>query len=165
MCGSGAARRIVGFIILAILAVLWPDKAIAAQCVIADYVSFIATLRSKGIAVKLVGKVTQPFFAVQGQRIVVDGETAQAFQYRDAALAAKAANRVLPDRYKIGPTRVEWVYTPHFYRCGRLIVLYVGDNLTLLKELVTLFGPRFSLPGEYWSQSYDQLWERISSHG
>ena len=39
---------------------------------------------------------------------------------------------------------VNWVATPHFYKTGKLIVLYVGDNMTVISTLETVLGPQFA---------------------
>jgi hypothetical protein len=109
-----------------------------------DYVSLIDNLRAAGATVEPVGEVTQPFFFVPGQVIAVNGERVQVFEYSDAATAAAAAARISPDGGTIGTTMVTWVGPPHFYRAGRVIVLYVGDSRAVISLLESVLGPQFA---------------------
>jgi len=37
-----------------------------------------------------------------------------------------------------------WVAPPHFYKAGRIIVLYVGENAAVTEALDTVLGPQFA---------------------
>jgi len=39
---------------------------------------------------------------------------------------------------------ITWVATPHLFRSGKVIVLYVGDGASTLKVLETVLGPQFA---------------------
>lgn len=140
-----ASLRVALFGILTVVAAALPHGVMAAQtqCATGDYKSLEVALRSWG-AVELTGSVNHPFFSVPGKRIRINGDSIQVFEYASPALAEEAASSVSPDGYVIDATRVEWVLTPHYYRCRRLIVLYVGDSESLLPELTTLLGPQFA---------------------
>ncbi len=109
-----------------------------------NYVSLIDHLRKAGATVEPAGEVEQAFFAVTGQLIRVNGADVQVFEYASEAEAAEDAEKVSPDGSAIGTTMVTWVSTPHFYRTGRLIVLYVGDDLAITAWLVGALGPQFA---------------------
>ena len=109
-----------------------------------DYVSLIDNLRAAGATVEPVGEVRQPFFSVPGQAITVNGEQVQVFEYPDAGSAAAAAARISPDGGTIGTTMVTWVGPPHFYRAGKVIVLYVGDSRAVISVLERVLGPQFA---------------------
>ena len=81
---------------------------------------------------------------VKGQVIKVNGEDVQVFEYTDAAAAKVEAAIVSPDGGSIGTSMVTWVAAPHFYKTGKLIVLYVGDNQTTIAALETALGPQFA---------------------
>ena len=42
------------------------------------------------------------------------------------------------------PDAIDWVNWPHFFRCDHLIVLYLGEQERVLKELSGLCGPQFA---------------------
>ena len=99
-----------------------------------DYAGLIYSLRAV-VGVEESGEVSQPFFSVAGNSITVDGEVIQVFEYPDVQSADTEAATISPDGSTIGTSSVAWVDTPHFYKKGRMIVLYVGDTeLTDLLE-------------------------------
>lgn len=109
-----------------------------------DYVSFIDTLRAAGAKVELTGEVEQPFFTVTGQTITVNAADVQVFEFADDATAQAAASKVGPDGSSFETTMVTWIDSPHFFRTGRIIVLYVGQATDLLKLLSSTLGPQFA---------------------
>ena len=79
-----------------------------------DYVSLIDNLRAAGATVEPAGEVDQPFFAVSGNIITVNGDDVQVFEYADAAAAEAEAALVSPDGSSVGLSMIGWVATPHF---------------------------------------------------
>lgn len=106
----------------------------------------VADLRSLGARVELLGEVEQPFFSVRGTLLSVNdsGPRVQVFEYRSEQEAAAQAARVSPDGYQVGLTQVDWLATPHFFRSGVLVVLYVGDAQEVISALATVLGPQFA---------------------
>lgn len=90
------------------------------------------------------GDISQPFFSVKGQKITVNGDEVQVFEYLDAVAADAEAALISPDGSSIGTTMINWVTSPHFYRKDKLIVLYVGDATAIVNVLETVLGPQFS---------------------
>ena len=86
----------------------------------------------------------QPFFSVKGKMIEVQGEGVQVFQYLSAAAADGQAALVSPSGSTIGTTKVHWMGPPHFYKKGKLLVLYVGDDDKLLTALEAALGRQFA---------------------
>lgn len=85
-----------------------------------------------------------PFFAVNAQRLLVNGRSVHVFAYPDAAAAAADAARVAPSGTPIGGTQTTWTDPPRFYTRGQLIVLYVGRDEEVSKFLESLMGPPFA---------------------
>ena len=109
-----------------------------------DYVSFVDQLRAAGATVTPTGSLEPSFFLVGGNAITVDNETIQVYEYaNDAAMAADAAT-VSADGYTVGHTQVSWVAPPHFYRAGRIIVVYAGSDATTLQRLTRIMGSQFA---------------------
>jgi hypothetical protein len=108
------------------------------------YPLLIERLRAAGAMVEPAGKVEQPFFSVPGNAIKVDGEDVQVFQYPTPATAATEARRVSRDGSAIGTTKPHWIGTPHFYRQGRLLVLYLGDEKKVIQALEGVLGRQFA---------------------
>ena len=111
---------------------------------VTDYVSLIDNLRAAGVTVEPAGDISQPFFSVKGNAITVNSENVQVFEYADAATADTEAALVSPDGSSVGTTMVSWVATPHFYKTGRLIVLYVGGDTAVQNVLEAVLGSQFA---------------------
>lgn len=111
---------------------------------VTDYASLIDNLRAAGVSVEPEGEVDQPFFSVKGMMIKVRGEDVQVFQYSNAAAADAQAALVSPSGSAVGTTRLHWLGPPHFYRKGKLLVLYVGDNDGVLRTLEVVLGRQFA---------------------
>ncbi|MCS4538575.1 MAG: hypothetical protein HYY67_06950 [Thaumarchaeota archaeon] len=109
-----------------------------------DYVSLIDALRAKGLVVEPAGKLIQPFFTVEAQIITVDGKQVQVFEYSNEASMNTEVSKVSPDGGTIGNSKVTWIEPPHFYKTGRIIVLYVGSNSTIIGALNDVIDPQFA---------------------
>ena len=109
-----------------------------------DIIGLVDELRTAGATVQMGGEIEQPFFAVRGRVVVVNGENVQAFEYAIEAAEQRDSRLVSPDGGTIGTTAVSWVAPPHFYRKGLLIVLYVGDTPSVRSALESVLGPQFA---------------------
>jgi hypothetical protein len=76
--------------------------------------------------------------------IKVRGEDVQVFEYSDATAAEAQAALVSPSGSAVGTTKIHWVGPPHFFKKGRLIVLYVGDDDKVLNALEAVLGRQFA---------------------
>jgi len=111
---------------------------------VSDYVSLIDSLQAAGATVDPAGDVTQPFFSVKGQVIKVNGEDVQVFEYSDEAAAEAEVMLVSPDGSSIGTSMVSWISPPHFYKAGKIIALYVGENSEAINFLEKVIGSQFA---------------------
>lgn len=109
-----------------------------------DFASFVDTLSAEGAEVSVGETLSQPFFDVVGQIIRVNGEDVQVFEFADEAATETAASQISPDGGSTTTTMITWIATPHFYRVGKVIVLYVGDNEDLIVLLNSILGPQFA---------------------
>ena len=110
---------------------------------IRDYVSLIDHLRASTTVVPA-GSVNQPGLSVTGYLIKVNGEDVQVYEYADEDAANTEASHISPDGGTIGTTMVDWVAPPHFFKKGRIIVLYVGTTPSVLQVLRMNLGPQFA---------------------
>jgi hypothetical protein len=111
---------------------------------ISGYVELVDALRAAGATVEPSEPVTQVFFTPEGNIIKVNGADVQVFEYESAEDMENEASQVEPDGGSIGTTMVTWMDTPHFYKAGRIIVLYVGSDETVLDLLESTLGPQFA---------------------
>lgn len=109
-----------------------------------DQVSLLDALRATGAEVKIGDSVEQPFFSVKGQIVKVNGADVQVFEYESAEAMEADAGQVAPDGGSIGTSMVTWVEAPHFFKAGRVLVLYVGEDAATIKLLEDTLGVQFA---------------------
>lgn len=109
-----------------------------------DRSALIEAFRGAGAEVEVGDKIDQLFFSVEGQIIRLNGEDVQVFEYETAEIMESDSAQVAPDGGSIGTSMVTWVASPHFYRAGRIIVLYVGDNQSTIELLEGVLGAQFA---------------------
>jgi hypothetical protein len=109
-----------------------------------DLNTLMAALQAADVKVEPGDSVNQPFLSVQGQAVKVNGQDVQVFLYDNApALEAEAA-KIAPDASTIGTNMPSWMSDPHFYKLGRMLVLYVGQDPTVIEQLNRVLGPQFA---------------------
>ena len=131
-----------------------------------DYASLVDTLRGAGVAIDPAGIVSRPFFAPEGQLLKVNRVDVQTFEFASAEEADAVAEGVSPSGDSILRVDAEtglgvassvlWEMPPHFYKAGKLIVLYVGCNSDVINVLQETMGPQFA-GGAGVSQCPDQV--------
>ena len=96
-------------------------------------------------------RVDQANAALDGKRaMLADLNSRLALQEAIVDQAASALQAAEADAAQIGPdgnprtTMVTWIAPPHFFRADRLIVLYIGDDPTVVDLLTALLGPPFA---------------------
>ena len=109
-----------------------------------DQASLVAALEASGATVETGEPITQPFFSPEGNIIKVNAADVQIFEYESAEAMENEASQVAADGGSIGTSMVSWMDTPHFYKAGRIIVLYVGSDETVLVLLESVIGPQFA---------------------
>ena len=109
-----------------------------------DLDTLVNRLEAAGATVEMTGTVSQPFFTPEGQVITVNGQDVQVFEYENEADAKAEADLVSPDGGSVGTSMMSWIATPHFYNNGKLIVLYVGDDIDTITFLEAVLGTQFA---------------------
>ena len=109
-----------------------------------EMTSLVDALRAAGATVELGEPVQQAFFGVGGDILKVNGADVQIFEYDSPEAMEADAEQVSEDGGSIGLNMVTWVATPHFYKTGRIIVLYVGDDQAVLDLLEGALGSQFA---------------------
>ena len=139
---------------LAIRAALLAMGIIATSCAptagvtvgepIDSYDGLVAALRENGSTVDSVGPISQPFFVPEGQVIRVDGHEVQVFEFTIEQDAQSAAETISPDGSSVGTSMILWVEAPHFYKSGKLIILYVGEEDAVVDVLEVVLGAQIA---------------------
>ena len=135
-CGQGAASTPP--------TAIPPETATAKSPQVEDQASLIAGLQSTGATVAVGDTVIQDFFTPEGHIIKVNGMDIQVFEYQNAGAMEKEASQVAPDGGSVGTSMMMWMDAPHFYKAGRIIILYVGSDTTILNLLAKVVGPQFA---------------------
>jgi len=120
------------------------NKQTKKTATVKDLNDLIQTLRANGASVERNDEITQPFFSVKGKTITVNGEKVQVFEYANGKAAEKDARRVDRTGSSTGNSMVSWVGPPHFFKRGKLIVLYVGEKADILQALESALGSQFA---------------------
>ena len=120
------------------------STALTDPVIVEDQASLVAALQAAGATVEVGEPITQPFFSPEGRIIKVNGADVQVFEYESVEAMENEASQVAPDGGSIGTSMVTWVDTPHFYKAGRIIVLYVGSDKTILGLLDKVMGSQFA---------------------
>ena len=121
---------------------------------VTDYVSLVDNLRAAGATAEPAGTVSQPFFVPEGQLLTVNGERVETFEFANAEEANAVAKGVSASGSSISRVDSEsgmgvaasvlWVAPPHFYKAGKLIVIYVGSDSGVISALQEAMGSQFA---------------------
>lgn len=111
---------------------------------VVDYVSLIDMLRSKGATVTPQGEVSQELFSMSGNAILVNRANVQVFTFGSELEAKTQAEQINPDGSGTKTMMITWVEPPHFYRKGKIIVLYVGSDPETISLLEQVLGEQFA---------------------
>lgn len=109
-----------------------------------DQASFVTALKAAGASVEVGDTIIQDFFTPEGQILVINGADVQVFEYETTQAMEEEAAQVSPDGGSVGTTMMSWIDAPHFYKAGRIIVLYVGSDQPTLDLLEQVMGPQFA---------------------
>ena len=110
-----------------------------------DQASLITALQSAGATTEVVNTISQPFFTPEGVFVTINGEEdIQVFEYEDTQTMENEASQVAPDGSSVGTSMMMWIEPPHFYKSGRVLVLYIGNNTTIIDLLDQVMGPQFA---------------------
>ncbi len=109
-----------------------------------DQASLIAALQASGATAEASGSINQDFFSPVGSIIKVNGVDVQVFEYDSVEAMEGEASQVSSDGGSVGTSMVMWMEAPHFYKAGRILVLYVGSDQQILDLLEKVVAPQFA---------------------
>jgi len=76
--------------------------------------------------------------------VTLNGEGVQVFEYPDAAQMEAQAVRISPTGAAVGTSLIHWVAPPHFFKRGSVLVLYVGEDRSVIEALEAALGGQFA---------------------
>ncbi len=111
---------------------------------VADQASLVKELEAAGAKVESGDSITLEFFTPEGHTLKVNGADLQVYEYASADAMEQEASKVAPDGGSVGTSMMMWIDKPHFYKAGRIMVLYLGTDKALLELLNKAMGPQFA---------------------
>jgi hypothetical protein len=109
-----------------------------------DREALVKKLEAKGAKVEIMEPIQQEFFTPPAEMINFDQAGIQVYEYESPEEMEAEAALVSPDGSSIGTSMVTWIEPPHFYKAGRIIVLYLGNDPATLQLLEKILGPQFA---------------------
>lgn len=118
-----------------------------------DYSTLLDYLRDSGASVVDEGELSWSFFYdnQEVRRVALDEASIDVYEYASAQAMEAEAGRVDAGgsslRGKEDPYPaffVDWIATPHFYKSGRIIVIYIGDSDSIISLLNNGLGRQFA---------------------
>jgi hypothetical protein len=118
-----------------------------------SYEDLLSALTAHGAAVREAGTASTLTFRGAGHGLMINGSQVAAYAYRTTVAAQLDAARVSSDGSTFhagyGPfggnaVTVDWIAAPHHYLRGRVIVTYIGDDVTIMRLLTSVLGPQFA---------------------
>lgn len=107
--------------------------------------ALLADLAAAGLTVEPTAvAVAKPYLSASGTVVRVNRQPLQVFQYTDEVVLAADVSGLAPDATSINGVPLAWQGTPHFWRRGPLLVLWVGDDPALLAALRRVLGPQLA---------------------
>jgi hypothetical protein len=135
--------RVIGGVVVAVA--LLGGLALYFQLTAMTYATLTDRLRAAGAKVAAGDVVQQPFLSVPGRILSVNGEDVQVYEYGNPIAAYLDAMQVSHDGSTVGgSTIIEWIDTPHFYKQGRVIAIYVGHTARMTHLLSGALGAQFA---------------------
>jgi hypothetical protein len=103
----------------------------------------VATLQRTGLPIAFAGRSQADWFRVGfvGARYEVYNDLLIVYEWPNVTGAEAAAARISGGGFVIGGNDLNWPEIPHFYRRGRIIVLYLGRKVQILGLLSRTLGP------------------------
>ena len=120
---------------------------------VTDYATLLSSLQDSGASVKENGEVVQDFFTVKGKVISINGSNVQVFEYNSPEAMESDASLVHSDGSTFTTSKngsvttitiVDWIAPPHFFKTGRIISIYIGDDKAILRLLEDRLSAQFA---------------------
>jgi hypothetical protein len=128
--------QLVSMLLLPVLTISCGSNP-AAPSEIDSTAGLISALRQRGLSVPIGGSLPRQstrYFSRNAHVLVVDAGALNVFEYESYSSVERDASRVAADGYTIGTTSISWIGPPHFSKNERVIVVYLGSNLSFLLD-------------------------------
>jgi hypothetical protein len=152
MSNKKLARIIGGCIAVVIVIVAIATLGPKPPKQVTDYLTLLRYLRDSGASIVEKGEIHESFFDVEGRSVTVNGSAIQVFEYANTEAMEAEASCVSSEGFTITKEKgdigvgycVGWINPPHFYKAGRIIVIYIGDDDSIISLLENALGTQFA---------------------
>jgi len=103
-----------------------------------------ADLARTGAVVRTIGTTIGYPFSVGATRIEIDGHEVLVYEYRD--VADREAEVITEGGEVVNGVPANWTGTPRFWADGRVIVVYLGDDTSVIDHLTEVLGQMLEVP-------------------
>lgn len=90
----------------------------------------------------------QDSITVDGKEMLLYDTDVIIYSYENKEEMEKEASTINKDASKINradnPIEIEWNKTPHFYKKGKIIIQYIGDDEKIISDLKAIVGNQFA---------------------
>jgi hypothetical protein len=100
----------------------------------------VAALRQQQLTMRFDGPFQYEFFGPKAGTYWNKSGEALLWQFRTRAKARRAGASIAPNGGTIGHVAVFWLGTPHWFRRGRVIALYLGSDTSTLRAFASVLG-------------------------
>jgi hypothetical protein len=141
---TGNNRKIFAFsIAFFVIALLF---AYCSQPKEMDYRAFIKLLDKDGFVFEEEDQppTTPNTMSVAARYIIFDDYVVSVFEYSSSLEMEADADRIDKNGFVIGSAHISWVSYPHFFKKGKIIALYVGEDREILDFLNHHLGEQFA---------------------
>ncbi len=83
------------------------------------------------------------FFEVEARNIRIGEDKIQIFEYPSVGEMENEASTISEEGYKVKNVFINWIKPPHFYKKDKLLVLYLGENRSIMDNLEKIAGEQF----------------------
>ena len=119
---------------------------------VTNYSTLLRYLRDSGASIVEKGEISVGFFDIEGRRVAVNESNIEVYEYANAEAMEAEASCVSPEgcSFRKGKGNiaevcfVDWIAPPHFYKAGRIIAFYCGDNDSIINLLENVLGTQFA---------------------
>ncbi|WBW98341.1 hypothetical protein [Oceanirhabdus sp. W0125-5] len=120
-----------------------------------DINKFESEMKAKNYELKIIN-VKQEFLPTTRKRMIIGEEAVDIYLYGNNKKMENDAKNIDSGGCEytskgdiLNSVKVSWISEPHFYKKGKIIVLYVGTNEKIISDLKEIFGEEFAGTEKY----------------
>jgi hypothetical protein len=109
------------------------------------YADLVASLAGHGLPVEELGVADGTPFSVEAHSLILEGQSVSVYEYPDSESRERDSSTIAMAGWSVNNNPVEWTGNPHYWLLDRLIVLYLGDDASVITALTQAVGDELDL--------------------